>query len=543
MRIALSIDAGETWADEARFVLGHLLESLGFDTVGPDAADGPVVTVRYGGALGDRRPRDATVHIVPDTPAGPETYEPPGPPPPFDITVRADLVRDPADRRVVRLPFDPIPPCWFHLSRAEEARGESDSLGRFRPEASYLHRHGVLDRPVVDEFGLLLLRALETVASAAGIAGVRKGAWPGGRPFAVALTHDQDQSIRWIRRLARRVIEWARSAPRKRSATLDLFRRNLCEGPVDETVLSRTLFSLDRERGIDSTFFFLTVKRDRFGRRYDVTSPPFPRLIESLSSSGCSVALHASLEAFRSADRLRREKEKLESVMERAVSGVRHHYLNARFPATWKLHEEAGFLWDASLGYADHIGHRGGTSFPMRPPGTDRFLAFPLTVMDRAFVAAGASPNRPGRWIENVARVGGLIDILWHPYFIDPDEGEERLFEYRKLLESITSIPAGPWIATLDDMAAWWEERRAFRCEPALSRGGRTVLRCGGGKLRFPLALTSFPPRSDIRIESFRDCEADPGNGGDDTGVLIRPAADHAEAVISLKPGETKRAS
>ena len=45
-------------------------------------------------------------------------------------------------------------------------------------------------------------RAISEGPASPGAVAVRALPWPGGKPFALTLTHDQDQSIRWERRLA-----------------------------------------------------------------------------------------------------------------------------------------------------------------------------------------------------------------------------------------------------------------------------------------------------------------------------------------------------
>ena len=109
-------------------------------------------------------------------------------------------------------------------------------------------RNGMFDRPVVDELGRLILAAIERAASAAGIGGFRKLPWPEGLPFAVALTHDQDHSVRWKRRLARHMFDLGRGASRGFSATLSLVGKEIGEGAVAETVHADRIVEQERAR-------------------------------------------------------------------------------------------------------------------------------------------------------------------------------------------------------------------------------------------------------------------------------------------------------
>jgi len=50
------------------------------------------------------------------------------------------------------------------------------------------------------------------------------------------------------------------------------------------------------------------------------------------------------------------EKNTLEEIIERGGYGCRQHFLKFEVPATWRIQEKAGFLYDTSLTFADHDG-------------------------------------------------------------------------------------------------------------------------------------------------------------------------------------------
>lgn len=505
MRIVLSIDVASDWAEPARWVLDQMLEVLGFDPCADPPGRGPFLLVHYGAAPARVPSGAAEVFIPAETEAPPGAYEPA-----VDFMntrpqMPAAAGADPPGPVVEPIGFDLAAPAWFFLSRAEEERSgetERDELGRFRPDASWQIRRRVPAQPLVDLLGYWLLGAINRAAGRAGLAGLRKLPWPDGRRWAVALTHDQDQSVRWRRRIARRMFDVARGGRDGRAGAWSRLRRTVGEGPIRETIFADRLLEWEERAGIRSTFFFLPVKRDRFGRRYDVGSPPFRDLLRRLSEGGHCVALHASLGAASSADTLRAEREVIARALGGGVTGVRHHYLRLRLPRTWRLHEEAGLRWDASLGYPDHPGFRAGTSFPFRPPGAGRFLAFPLTGMDRALAVAGLdSEDRWEEWNEPTRRMGGLLDILWHPYFVDPELGEEREELFRTLLAWIASRSSTAWVTTLGEAAAWWDRRRAFRIADVAAAGERTTVRYRSGDAVRGVALSAVPAVSDMRIE------------------------------------------
>ncbi len=540
MRIVLSIDVAGEWAGPARWVLTQMLEALGFDLVGDGLPESrPCLIIRYGGETPSLPAGVGEVYIPAEAPLPPEDYQPP------DDLIEAhltggDFLAEEAQSKtpVVPAAFDLVAPAWYFLSRKEEERGEKDELQRFLPGSSWQVRRGQHHRPLVDEMGRLLLTYIERAAGRAGIMGVRKLPWPGARPYAIALTHDQDQSIRWMRRIARRMVDLVRGDPRGRGAIFSLLGRHLREGAVPETILSDRLVDQQERVGIRSSFFFLPVRHDRFGRRYNIHSPSFQKLLERLARGGHGVGLHASLEAAQSADQLRREKEVIEGALGSEVSGVRHHYLRASFPETWYHQEEAGFRWDASLGYPDHPGLRSGSSFPFRPEGSDHFLSFPLTGMDRALLAEGLTTmKRWSEWSEPVKKVGGLLDILWHPYFTESVEGDGREELTRTLLEWVASQAGHAWVATLEDVALWWEERRALHLAGVDSDGHRTLLRYRCGSAIRSAGLTPVPPQSDMRMEESTGGKKSEIAGSDDNPHMITGDLERgSEMIISLAP-------
>ncbi len=404
---------------------------------------------------------------------------------------------DASGRPVVTLHADVLHPAAYLMTRAEERRGARDSLDRFDPTETWLAKHGLLETPVVDEIGWLLHDLLRTLIKHAGSWSVCRAPWPGGRSHAIAITHDQDQSIRWERRLARHAIGALQGPERGKQFTL--LMRDVRAGTVSPTLMTDRLRQWERERSVEATYFFLAVRRDRFGRRYDVSSPPFRRLVGALRDDGHSVGLHGSLRTYRDGDLFERERARIGDVLGSLPAGVRQHYLRIQLPDTWSLQEKAGFRYDASLGYPDAPGFRAGTSFPFWPEGTPSFLAVPLVGMDRALLARGlTTPEAWHEWAGPARRAQGLVDVLWHPYFVDSDCGPDRERATIAMLD--WAAASGAWVSGLDRVDEWWRARDAFRMiETGVAAGEERIVFRAGDAIR-DLTLTLEGAVSDIRI-------------------------------------------
>ncbi len=562
LRIVLSIAGQSAEREAARSALAQALEPLGFTVGERPAAGAPFLRLVYGGAPFDPA-EDAPVVRIPAEGDGPPGDEPIEPVeifdrgrnaslafPPFDDRTegeplwrdgrgRAAVLRAPGRPSEIRFAFDLVRPLRFLLLRGEEAGPPRDDLDRFSHESSWAWRRGLLGEPLADRLGQLLRSAIEEALSGAGLATVRALPWPEGRAFAIALTHDEDLVVRWKRRLARHAIQSVAGGGRGRAAGFSLFVGDLREGPVPETVLSERIAAAEEKAGIRSTFFFLAVERDRFARRYRVGSPPIRSFVRALVDRGFAVGLHGGIDGYLSPETFLAERRVVAEAAGREIAGVRQHYLRLRVPETWEAQRRAGFRYDASLGFPDAPGFRAGTSFPLRPAPPGGFLSFPLHGMDRALAAAGVR-KRDGwdRWTAPIRVVGGLVDILWHPYYTDVEHGAERTLLFRELIDWIASRKEEAWVATLDAAADWWLARGLVAVE-ALRAGERNLCRVRFGAPIEGLVLTPSPAGSDIRIEGADGAEAEIAPFPSPR-LLVKKAASGAEVRLSLIPKRTE---
>jgi len=539
LRVSLSIEEKGCWGPAAEWVLGEMLGTLGLSPARELGGAPPHLVIAYGAVPAGLPPGTAVVRIPCSPSSSPDEYEPDrledfgsgagrGVPP---------FLPDEGGPGRVRLSFDIVAPAFHILSRKEETGGERDDLDRFRPEGSWLVRRGFLQEPVVDRFAGFLLAAVEEALASAKKAALRIEPWPGGETFAVALTHDQDQALRWKRRMARHLFRSLAGGGEGRRAALRSLRSDIREGRVSPLHFTEWMWREEKRRGIRSTFFFLATPRDRFDRRYEVGSPPFREFLRRASKEGAAIGLHGGLESYRSAPMLRVERERIADAAGIEPSGVRMHYLRLRAPETWEAEKEAGFSYDASLGYPDHPGFRAGSAMPFRPLRQESFLLFPLVGMDRALLAAGIrGGDEYERWSLPVREVGGLLSILWHPYFVNREFGSEREDAFLSLLDWMEGQKRSAWITTLDEAHRWWEARRLFSIPSVSMDGERTRLFCRFGAPLSSARLTALPTSSDIRIEGTKGLRASLGGTAERRSVDLSEIEGGGEITLSLLP-------
>ena len=259
------------------------------------------------------------------------------------------------------LSIDVFGSVFFLLSRYEEVvLKDRDIHERFPSSASLAVAEGFLDRPIVDEYVDLLWTAMQSL-------------WPAltRRPstFRFRPTHDVD-------------LTWAGLA--HRALIGDLLRRHdpvlagnrlrafvdVWQGRVDNDPFNTFDFLMETSErwALRSTFYFrVRGTRGDARCRYRLLDQPVADLLRRIHVRGHDIGLHASYESYRSADRIAEELLELQTAcrrigFEQAQWGVRQHFLRLDVPLTWRCHEAAGLDHDSTLGYADRVGFRAGTS-------------------------------------------------------------------------------------------------------------------------------------------------------------------------------------
>lgn len=336
------------------------------------------------------------------------------------------------DNSVLVFYADIIASTFFMLSRQEETVvPDRDEHGRFPATASVAYKQGFLDRPIVDEYALILREWLKVLLPR----------WePKQRSFSVQLSHDVDH-----------VRPFANVMNAVRSVGGDLLKRRSFKRTwhtVAKTAAQlisperssyvrgiHTLAHLSHKSGLgDDVFYFMASGPGPFGGGYDPASPLVRKRIADLRRKGFEIGLHASYDSFDHPGSLVGEKARLEAAAGRPVSAVRQHYLRFRVPDTWRHLEAAGLACDSTMAYADHEGFRCGTCHPFHPFDIQRDRE--MNICELPLIATDAtlrhyrrlSPEQGKSKLLRLARrckqVEGTFTLLWHNSSLDGDWSE-----------------------------------------------------------------------------------------------------------------------
>lgn len=410
------------------------------------------------------------------------------------------------------------------------------------------------DVPTLD----LHVAILRDLVLEAGISLVEIPPAPAGYPFAVCLTHDIDfAGIRrhWLDHtmwgfLYRATLGALARAVRGR-LTLAQCLQSWCAAaslPLVYLGWARDFWEpfgwyLRVEHGLPATYFLIPFKRhpgdrvpapqaSRRGTAYDVDDIADSAVM--LRQHGCELGVHG-IDAWHSADRGREELARISKLSGQSRIGIRMHWLygDERTP---RVLEDAGYAWDASLGYNETVGYLNGTTQPFRPAGATTLLELPLHIQDGALfyrtrldLSDADAWTRCTRLIEDVDTHGGALTVLWH----DRSHAPERFWGdfYIRLVEALKT--RGAWFGTASDVVEWFARRRAVRFERA---DAGTRLRYHGGEISPPLRVRLHQPRAGVRQPRWIDVPWT-GRDGEDPERWLAPAATAQRAAPGPRAG------
>lgn len=184
--------------------------------------------------------------------------------------------------------------------------------------------------------------------------------------------------------------------------------------------------------------------------RYSVQEPRIANIIRWLDQNGWEIGLHGSYRSYRDIGLLKMEKGVLEDVLGKPVFGIRQHYLNLDEPLTWNLQKQAGFTYDATLGFTDGSGykdHRIGPFFHI----DSGMMVIPLTIMESClFKETGSNKQRALKraieWMDHAQENSVFYTILWHQHMLNESEFPGYRWVYEEILKECRRREARFWL-------------------------------------------------------------------------------------------------
>jgi hypothetical protein len=318
--------------------------------------------------------------------------------------------------------------------------------------------------------------------------------WPGGRPFALFLSHDVGQidDGGLFAGLAggngiHRLFAGRQPAPGRlvcRQAARPFFNAKPSRRDFE------ALIALEGGHGFRSTcFLHPQFHLARRGGRHALNGELIQFVTRMIQDAGGELGVHGGYHHSNSAARYRASIEAIESNFGVRPCGIRNHLPSFSYPGTWRAQAEAGFAYDASYGLAGELGPRGGWPFPFQTcdATAGRLLdlyELPITVMDVTLfhhleLGGEAALGKAWEVVRGVIGAGGLVSLLWHNNHFNESEYRDRQRVYEELL--LRLAPLKPWCATGEEINTWARARAAVRVEEAPGSSGNKQLHLTAG--------------------------------------------------------------
>lgn len=328
--------------------------------------------------------------------------------------------------------FDLLGFTYWMLSRREELdRTKLDHHQRFPATASLAYQYNFLDRPIIDEWLVILGQVL-------------KRQWPTlslkTHTFQVKVSHDVDYPSKYGFANFSRVVLGAgadiiKRRNFKRAINASLIWRNTKNKllPSDPYNSFDWLMDVSEQQNLKSAFYFIPSNTHaKHDVDYDLGHPTIRHLLRTIHQRGHEIGLHPSYETFQNPDFLIAQAQKLKRIckeegIEQEEWGGRMHFLRWDHPITLRAWENAGMTYDSTLGYSDFPGFRCGTcyEYPAFDPLANEALQLrirPLismecTILDARYLNLGLTDQAINTFLslkENCRKVNGAFTLLWH---------------------------------------------------------------------------------------------------------------------------------
>lgn len=363
----------------------------------------------------------------------------------------------------VLISADIISAAFYLLSGWQEYFStERDRHGRFPYAASVQRKYNFLTLPVVNYYFDVLKTAVEYVSGQA----LRPRRWGSQQAdFAAFISHDVDNLYSGWKAPAKAA--WhARNLP----LFSKLIRRHFTQPDAWDNL--EAVAAAAAQYGAKSTFFILPTKGKASdgtpNADYSFTIHLLQRL-HKLIKIGCEINLHGSIGSELDEWKLGFEDMVLERVG--VGGGLRFHYLRWDVRQTFAVLAESDFVFDSTLGFAEHFGFRHSFCQPFYPFDFNSgepagFLEIPLNVMDATLHHANYLQLAPDEILPALApvfteikRFGGVASVLWHNENFDPANTKNGPQQFHEIMRHLQQ--QGAAFRTGREI---WEE---FTAEPA----------------------------------------------------------------------------
>lgn len=334
--------------------------------------------------------------------------------------------------------FDIFAASFYLLSRYEEYLPHvKDEFGRFTAKDSLAFKHKFLQQPVVDIWAYKFKKALQLRYPDYNF---------NKKSYTIIPVIDVPMAYYFKSKGLMRSIGGTMN---------DLFRFKLKQLYQRYLVLSglkkdpydtfKWIINKQKQTLIKFKVFFLIGDFSTYDKNISTNKKEFVSLIKSVGDYS-KVGLKASYFALDDFDILKKEKTKIESIINTSLVASRNSFNKLNLPTCYRNLVNLEVKEDYSMGYVNEIGFRAGTCSPFLFYDLDYEVQTPLMIhsfhiMDYALLKTKSQLDKKEtlqKMIDVVKRVNGTFVPIFHNYSFSNEErwqGFKDLFNY--ILDSV----------------------------------------------------------------------------------------------------------
>lgn len=336
------------------------------------------------------------------------------------------------------LPYDIFAASFYLLSRYEEYLPHvKDDYGRFLAKDSLAYKHRFLNQPIVDIWAFKLQEVLKT-------------RFPdfvfSKRTYKVQPVIDVPMAYYFRKKGFLRTIGGTFSDIGRlkfkqlyqRYSVLMGFKRD----PYDTF---KWMIRKQKQSHFKFMVLFLIGDYSTYDKNISTNKKEFVSLIKSVADY-CSVGIKASYFALEDISILKKEKQKMEAIVNRDLKAVRHSFSKLNLPKSYRHLIDLEIHQDFSMGYVDTLGFRAGTCTPFQWYDLDYEVQTPLQInpyqcLDYALLKYNSQLDKSEhlqKLIHQIQAVNGTFVPVFHNYtFSDEERWEGYKAFFNQILETV----------------------------------------------------------------------------------------------------------
>ena len=276
------------------------------------------------------------------------------------------------------IPFDIFAASFYLISRYEEYLPHvRDVHERFPATESLAYKNGFLEKPVVDIWAFKFLDIL-------------KIKFPNyqysSRTFSIISTIDVDMAFSYKNKGVLRTL----GGFFKDTVSFQLYTiwdrlltiLNFKKDPFDTF---QRILDFKKEHKVNTLFFFLVGDYTTYDKNVSFSNSKFKSLVKSVGDYA-KIGLHPSYFTPKDFNLLKKEKQRLEQIVNTPITFSRQHYLRLSIPETYQNLIDVDIIDDYTMGYAKLPGFRASTCTPFYFYDLDFEIQTPLKLFPFAFM-------------------------------------------------------------------------------------------------------------------------------------------------------------